>query len=125
MYRLDRVNLTQKGKLYNDANDQFIREPFYAGFKAGNFDFILITVHILYGHSENARIPEITALTEVYKTIEKANPNEKDIIVLGDFNLAPDNPAWQPLKNLPTMKAVFNPPLKTTITDTSLYDNFW
>ena len=41
LYRKDKINTISQGKIYPEQNDEFIREPFYATFKAGNFDFTL------------------------------------------------------------------------------------
>lgn len=66
LYRKDRVVAVMRGKFYREHNDEFIREPFYATFKSGNFDFTLITIHTLYGKSEDLRRPEIEALKAVF-----------------------------------------------------------
>lgn len=125
LYRKDKVNTVCMGKLYQEQNDEFIREPFYATFKAGNFDFTLITIHVLYGSSKTARRLEIRELTTVYNRVQNEDPTEQDIIILGDFNFTPDDEGFDNLKTIPTMTFLIEPPNKTTITDTSLYDNFW
>lgn len=53
------------------------------------------------------------------------NPKEKDVILYGDFNFSPSDKGFNSLKSLPDMVSLIDPPKKTTITDTSLYDNFW
>jgi len=68
--------------VYNDVNDVFEREPYIAGFKAGNFDFVLVGIHTKPNDAYN----EIGNLTLVVSSIQTANPNENDIIVMGDFN---------------------------------------
>lgn len=68
--------------VYNDVNDVFEREPYIAGFKAGNFDFVLVGIHTKPDDAYN----EIGNLSLVVSSIQTANPNEKDIIVMGDFN---------------------------------------
>jgi len=68
--------------VYNDVNDVFEREPYIAGFKAGNFDFVLVGIHTKPDDAYN----ELGNLTLVVSSIQAANPNEKDIIVMGDFN---------------------------------------
>jgi deoxyribonuclease-1-like protein len=68
--------------VYNDVNDVFEREPYIAGFKAGNFDFVLVGIHTKPDDAYN----EIGNLTLVVSSIQTRNPNEKDVIVMGDFN---------------------------------------
>lgn len=125
LYRKDKVEVIKEGKFYQEENDEFIREPYYATFKAGNFDFTLITVHILYGSSKAERRPEIIELATVYQKIQDEDPTEQDIILLGDFNFPPTDTGFDNLKSISTMTFLIAPPAKTTITDTSLYDNFW
>ena len=125
IYRKDKISVKLRGKLYKDRQDKFIREPFYATFKAGNFDFTLCTIHLLYGDNETHRRPELLELAKVYKHIQRENPGEKDIIMLGDFNFPPSDQGWKEIKTLPSMAYLIKPPAKTTISDRSLYDNFW
>lgn len=125
IYRTDRVQQTSPGQLYPEQNDEFIREPYFASFRSGDFDFTLLTIHLLYGKSKKDRRPELLELGQVYDYVQRSDTNEQDIILLGDFNFAPDDHGWQNLTRLPTMTALLNKPIKTTVTDTSLYDNFW
>ena len=68
--------------VYTDIHDVFEREPYIASFEAGNFDFVLVGIHIKPDDAYN----EIGNLTLVVSSIQTANLNEKDIIVMGDFN---------------------------------------
>ena len=68
--------------VYNDTNDVFEREPYIASFKIGNFDFVLAGIHTKPEDAYN----EIGNLTSVVSSIQTAKPNEKDIIIMGDFN---------------------------------------
>ena len=65
-----------------EPNDEFAREPFYAMFRAGNFDFYLMTIHT---DPDDVAI-EIPALADAYSTLQDETTNEDDIILLGDFN---------------------------------------
>ena len=125
LYRKDKVKKIQEGRLYKERKDEFIREPFYTTFKAGNFDFTLVTIHVLFGSSKKARRPEIKELATVYNKIQDEDPTEQDIILLGDFNFPPTDKGFNDLRAISTMTFLIEPPVKTTITDTSLYDNFW
>ncbi|MBZ0167410.1 MAG: hypothetical protein K8I00_11445, partial [Candidatus Omnitrophica bacterium] len=83
LYRTDRVRQTSPGQLYPDQQDEFIREPYFASFAAGQFDFTLLTIHVLYGKNKNERRPELEALAKVYEYAQTADPGEQDIILLG------------------------------------------
>jgi endonuclease/exonuclease/phosphatase family metal-dependent hydrolase len=68
--------------VFNDVADVFEREPYIASFKIGNFDFVLIGIHTKPDDAYN----EIGNLTLVISSIQASKPEEKDIIVMGDFN---------------------------------------
>ncbi|MCD4781796.1 MAG: endonuclease/exonuclease/phosphatase family protein [Candidatus Omnitrophica bacterium] len=125
LYNPQLIDVVEDGQLYDDVHDDFIREPYYATFKSGNFDFILVTIHLLYGRNKEERRPELIKLAQVYEMIQKKYPNENDIIMLGDFNFSPDDKGWNRIKKYHTMTYLIRPPAKTTVTDTSLYDNIW
>lgn len=71
---------------YNDTDDVFEREPYIASFRGGNFDFTLVGIHTKPDPKGTITYSEISHLTDVVDSISAMNPNEKDIIVLGDFN---------------------------------------
>ena len=126
MWRSDKVGLVTDGQFYPERHDEFIREPWYATFRAGQFDFTLVTVHILFGKSRKDRRPELRALSHVMEWVQIRDPLEQDIILLGDFNAPPTDAGWDILKqSFPQIQHILDPPIKTTITDTSLYDNIW
>lgn len=68
--------------VFNDVADVFEREPYIASFKIGNFDFVLVGIHTKPDDAYN----EIGNLTLVVSSIQTSKPEEKDIIVMGDFN---------------------------------------
>lgn len=83
VYNTEMVTLIQGSDyVYSDFNDVFEREPYIASFKIGNFDFVLVGIHTKPDDAYN----EIGNLTLVVSSIQTAKPNEKDIIVMGDFN---------------------------------------
>jgi endonuclease/exonuclease/phosphatase family metal-dependent hydrolase len=125
LYRKDKVEVIESGRLYTENNDEFIREPYYATFKSGNFDFTLVTVHVLFGDSKKDRRPELLELANVFEYLQNKDDDEQDIILLGDFNMPPSDKGWDKLKQVSTMKHILKRPSKTTIQDSSLYDNFW
>jgi len=66
----------------------FWRSPYMAAFKSGSFDFIVLTTHIRWGDSVEARRKEIAMLADWIeaKRLEKTS-EDKDLIVMGDFNI--------------------------------------
>lgn len=83
IYNTETVQFIQSSDyVYNDPSDVFEREPYIASFKIGNFDFVVVGIHIKPDDVNN----EIGNLTSVIQSIQAAKPNEKDIIVMGDFN---------------------------------------
>jgi len=68
--------------VYDDVNDVFEREPYIASFRSGNFDFTLVGIHT----KPDDAYSEIGNLTYVVHDVLSKNPNEKDVITLGDFN---------------------------------------
>jgi len=71
-----------------DKKLQFARTPFSVAFGANWFQFVLTTVHILYGSSKKEdpqRVKEIAALAEFLK--ERAKKENANYILLGDFNI--------------------------------------
>jgi endonuclease/exonuclease/phosphatase family metal-dependent hydrolase len=78
------------GTVYNDSEkDLFQREPFQGRFvllnETGNhtdFDLSFITIHT----KPAAAVDEIDALGEVASTYLEDNPDEDDLVILGDFN---------------------------------------
>ncbi len=68
-------------RVWDDEGDIFERDPYIAGFVAGEFDFTLVGIHAKPDDAVN----EIGSRTLVFDAI-KANQDDQDIIALGDFN---------------------------------------
>lgn len=122
------IEVVQAGELYPDdadGKDDFIRDPYWATFRAGKFDFSVIAVHIIWGSRVGDRRDEIMALAPVYAHVQKENgPHENDILLVGDFNRDPgDLKAFGALMAMPSMTSLFHLPQKSHIKDSSLYDN--
>ncbi len=64
------------------AKGNMLRQPFYVTFKAGNFDFTLLTAHT----SPNRNIQELQALAVFYWKVQSIDSNQNDVILLGDLN---------------------------------------
>jgi len=80
---------------------QFDRTPYIVGFQSAEERFALLTAHIKYGDTPADRIDEIRNLAE-YIAVEirdrtTTGGEEKNLIVLGDFNIDDrgDNPLFQ------------------------------
>ena len=118
------VNVLEDGKVFPDPDDAFLREPYSASFRAGQFDFTTISAHVIWGDSVPPRQREVGELANVYRAVQAMNGAEQDVILLGDFNRNPDDLlAYQPLMSIPGMTHLFQLPEKSHIKDTSLYDN--
>lgn len=67
---------------------QFARTPYAAGFVRADVDFILTTVHVLWGESPSDRIGELGAFAEWMRTwADRPEDWNRNLLVLGDFNL--------------------------------------
>lgn len=124
LWRPDKVSLTSPGQTYDDSLDLFIREPFAASFIAGRFDFTLATIHVIFGGTVSERRREVYAIDYVYRWLQDADPDEQDVILLGDFNLPFDDSGWKSLWPL-NLYPVLGPAVPTMISDSEVYDNFW
>jgi endonuclease/exonuclease/phosphatase (EEP) superfamily protein YafD len=62
----------------------FARTPYQASFRAAQFDFTLVTVHLSWDDRERRR-REAEALSPLARDVAAAS-SDKDVIVLGDFN---------------------------------------
>ena len=99
------VRVTENGKVFPDPNDAFLREPYFATFRAGKFDFTAIAVHVIWGDSVAQRQREVQELANVYRAVQAADKAEQDVILLGDFNRNPDDRlAYRPLLSIPSMR---------------------
>ncbi len=112
-----------------NPQEQFDRTPFIVGFQAKSEQFSLLTAHIKYGDIPLDRLPEIQALADYIadelKVRAKSNGEEKNLIVLGDFNI--DTRGDNPLFNAFVSSGLYVPEnllnLKTTFnTDAKHYD---
>ncbi len=82
IYNTTTVRYKGRSYIYRDTGDRFERDPFIAGFVSGKFDYVLVNVHIK--PDDAAR--EIAALADVVRDADFRFRDDKDIIVLGDFN---------------------------------------
>ncbi|WP_119418495.1 endonuclease/exonuclease/phosphatase family protein [Desertibaculum subflavum] len=125
LYRQDRLEVVAEGRLVADKKDQFIREPYFASFRAGDDEFTLLTIHLLFGTAKGREL-ELAALADEFGKLRKRQPAGRRLILLGDFNEPPENKRFaEALKTVSRLncRIVEGPGVKTTIGDVSLYDN--
>jgi len=108
-----------------DVKKSFSRRPFMANFESGNFDFTLLTSHVVFTSSPKpekmeeilqdafqvshykeagkgvtksnyARLAEIDLMLEFMEKL-RAKYKEKDVILVGDFNIEKRNRFWPKL----------------------------
>jgi len=132
MYRIDRVSYVEcsAGVYPEPTPGDFSREPFFATFRAGEFDFTLITVHITWGLSASARTAECKRLVAVWEYVQDLDPSEDDLILLGDFNRKkPTHSAFNDLEQLGISAVLTDTGTRTTFGLTpsggSWYDHIW
>jgi Predicted extracellular nuclease len=81
----------KKGEEYI-TDISFWRSPYMASFRAGNFDFVLLTAHIRWGNTTEARRKEIENLADwIEAKRQEKSKEDKDLIVMGDFNIGSRN----------------------------------
>lgn len=111
-----------EAELRRKKTPPFIREPFLASFRAGQFTFRLLTIHTLYDKKESPeRGVELRQLAAIYREVLN-DGDDRDLLLLGDFNDAPDHWRFDPIGKFRGMRCLTKDPQTTTIRDVSLYD---
>ena len=99
------VSVVRSGELYPDAaddKDDFARDPYWATFQAGGFDFSIIAAHVIWGKTVVPRKTEVRALADVYRSVQEANGSEDDVLLVGDFNRNPtDTESYRRIMAIP------------------------
>jgi endonuclease/exonuclease/phosphatase family metal-dependent hydrolase len=110
IYDKDKVSYVPNSMGFiTDFTDDYEREPFYAMFRAGNFDFYLMTIHT----KPRAVDEEIPALARDYVAFQCSTENENDIILLGDLNARATESPYKSYTTLDSMDSI--PGIKFTI----------
>jgi len=102
LYRSDRVKEVKgpRGIYPQSSARSFSRPPFYATFRAGQFDFTLITIHVTFATPESKRTREVQRLMNVWLYVQSRDPKENDLLLMGDFNRnGPTHAAFAPLRD--------------------------
>jgi endonuclease/exonuclease/phosphatase family metal-dependent hydrolase len=129
LYRKKSIKRLGSWKL---AEGDFARPPFIASFKAGNFDFTVISIHVCFtcnGLGEEGRRLEIQRLTLLYSNL--LNGQEKDLLLMGDFNLEPNDDAFLNLQAIGSTQPILTCETDedctrfSTTRETNLFDNMW
>ncbi len=80
-----------QGNKIEQPAKQVVRTPLMCGFKVGWTDFILTTVHILYGEDKANNEERVEEISQVAKFLnrrsEDRNEWSRNLILLGDFNI--------------------------------------
>ena len=123
----NRVQRVECGCFFPDSSDIFEREPFFASFLAGEFDFTVI-VHHAIGPSKSIELKrEIHFLDDVFLSVQGLDPFEDDIILLGDFNVKSSrNGWWNELRSISGLTTLIDEP--TSLGQNGLanpYDKIW
>lgn len=129
IYRKEKFQEARKIGFYKEKNDnEFMREPYGAYFKSGNFDFVFVIAHSIFGDKEKQRLIEASNYLNVYEYFSKET-GENDIIIAGDFNLSADDLAFKNLAVKHNISYLLDPKENlTTLSDDKLvssYDNFF
>jgi endonuclease/exonuclease/phosphatase family metal-dependent hydrolase len=64
------------------------RDPYMASFSSGNFDFVIVTAHVRWGDSKDARVKEIRSFAD-WADLKKRQKHveDRDFLITGDFNI--------------------------------------
>ncbi|WAR12111.1 EEPD1-like protein [Mya arenaria] len=96
----------------------FTRRPFIATFKIKRFDCAMVSVHLKATGLDNEDLgrlqEEIDKMPNLVAAIQAELPGERDIILLGDFNLSPD-----------AQEGVFTNISEANKKGSKTYDNIW
>jgi endonuclease/exonuclease/phosphatase family metal-dependent hydrolase len=67
---------------------QFARTPYAVSFRAKETTFILVTLHVDYGHESSERVPELRGIARwMADWARQSNRWHHNLIALGDFNI--------------------------------------
>lgn len=121
--------ITQQQAARFASTGSFQRKPAFSSFKAGNFDFVIVTHHTTTRSLTETK-EEIKQLPGIFREVQNQFPDEKDIILSGCFNRAPRFSEWEELLQTGDMFAAFRRPVDisttgTNISDTDIFDNFF
>lgn len=113
------------GKRVVIPSEQFWRTPYMASFRAGTFDFVLMSVHVQWGKPKD-RVVELERIADWMENRRRSQyVIDKDIILMGDFNIPKYNDKFYRAitkHGLATPKALLGVPGGSNIKRTARYD---
>ncbi len=133
----DGVTLSETSLLHGSKKGtngrSFSRKPFLGYFKAKELDLVLVSVHLKFPGLNNGTIEkleeEICQLALLTDALLAQLPDEKDVLILGDFNSDPSAPEFKALASAGYSNAISDD-LYTNISNKNpegshCYDNAW
>jgi endonuclease/exonuclease/phosphatase family metal-dependent hydrolase len=127
LWREDRISWVDGAVVYIDQADAFSREPFSARFRTvTGFEFVYAAAHLIYGDDPAEREREVVALDRYLDWLRAEFPGSP-VLISGDFNLPPDNPAWSLIGTdmAPMIRDGATTLSKRDGAFANLYDNIW
>lgn len=99
MWREKKIAYMGGAVTYLDIGDKFEREPFSARFatRDGKHYWTAANIHIIYGKKKSQREEEVRELSKYVDWLIAEASEGYPVLVMGDFNLKPTNPAWEAL----------------------------
>lgn len=109
----------QKAADQDTLREQFVRTPYAVSFRRGGSTFVLVTLHVKYGHAEADRVPELDGIAQWMEAWARRTTDwEQNFIVLGDFNIdRRGDPAYEAFVKRGLTPAPFHQNLPRTIFD--------
>ena len=126
LWNSEAFDLQSKVKIVPDRGDPIDRDPATATFRhtSGTFDCILMAVHVTWGDKVAARKAEIHALADSWTRVLREAGDERDLILMGDFNRNVGDDSFDALVALgarPTLPG----DVPTTVDSDSTYDQIF
>ncbi|XP_071784894.1 endonuclease/exonuclease/phosphatase family domain-containing protein 1-like [Asterias amurensis] len=123
------LHVSKKGK----NGHTFSRQPFLGYFKAKKLDFVLVSVHLKFPGLNNGTKDkleeEICQLGLLTDALSAQLPDEKDVLIMGDFNSGPSAPDFKALTSAGYSNAipddVFTNISNKNPEGSHCYDNAW
>jgi endonuclease/exonuclease/phosphatase family metal-dependent hydrolase len=84
----------RSSRIVEDTANEWVREPVVTCLVARGLDFCLVQTHVVFGSTVGPRDLEIQALARLVGRMRAADPSERDLIVLGDFNRPGSAPSF-------------------------------
>lgn len=127
LYDTNRIQLIDRPFMVSDPNDRIHREPMVARFKCltdgtrEGFTFMLMNIHTDPDETQQELDALADAVSYAYQYNNSNFSYEDDLIVVGDFNEAPNK--FYRFGQVPGFAAAIPAEVKTNIKRTKCYDN--